>query len=118
MDEPVEEVLVDKGQRCGCAHGEAQAAGGRRGDECGLCRCGAQADSCQAPLASGAIRRSRARSFSCSTFMMYLGIEGRYDDVAHHTIYLAENYKQNLRDIEELHRLSARTRRSMCRTPR
>ena len=29
---------------------------------------------------------------------------GRYDDVAHHTIYLAENYKQNLRDIEEEHR--------------
>jgi phytoene desaturase len=38
--------------------------------------------------------------------MMYLGIEGRYDDVAHHTIYLAENYKQNLEDIEQGHRLS------------
>ncbi len=38
--------------------------------------------------------------------MMYLGIEGRYDDVAHHTIYLAENYRQNLRDIEESHQLS------------
>jgi phytoene desaturase len=38
--------------------------------------------------------------------MMYLGIEGRYDDVAHHTIYLAENYKQNLIDIEEGHVLS------------
>jgi phytoene desaturase len=25
---------------------------------------------------------------------MYLGIEGRYDDVSHHTIYLAENYKR------------------------
>ena len=24
---------------------------------------------------------------------MYLGIEGRYDDVSHHTIYLADNYK-------------------------
>ncbi len=39
--------------------------------------------------------------------MMYLGIEGRYDYVAHHTIYLAENYRQNLRDIEEEHKLSA-----------
>ncbi len=38
--------------------------------------------------------------------MMYLGIEGRYDEVSHHTIYLAENYRQNLRDIEELHQLS------------
>ncbi len=34
--------------------------------------------------------------------MIDLGIDGRYDDVAHHTIYLAENYKQNLRDIEKL----------------
>ena len=46
------------------------------------------------------------KKFSCSTFMMYLGIEGRYDDLSHHTIYLTKNYKQNLRDIEELHVLS------------
>ena len=39
--------------------------------------------------------------------MLYLGIEGRYDDVSHHTIYLAKDYKQNLRDIESLHQLSA-----------
>jgi phytoene desaturase len=38
--------------------------------------------------------------------MLYLGIEGRYDDVAHHTIYLAENYRDNLADIERHHRLS------------
>jgi phytoene desaturase len=52
-------------------------------------------------------RKIASKRFSCSTFMMYLGIDGRYDDVAHHTIYLAEDYKQNLRDIEETHRLSA-----------
>ncbi len=46
------------------------------------------------------------KRFSCSTFMMYLGIDGRYDDVSHHTIYLADNYRQNLQDIEELHQLS------------
>lgn len=51
-------------------------------------------------------RKVESKRFSCSTFMMYLGIEGRYDDVAHHTIYLAENYRQNLRDIEDLHRLT------------
>jgi phytoene desaturase len=50
--------------------------------------------------------RIEKKRFSCSTFMMYLGIEGRYDDVSHHTIYLAEDYRQNLRDIEELHQLS------------
>ncbi|MFN7811521.1 MAG: phytoene desaturase family protein, partial [Planctomycetia bacterium] len=29
-------------------------------------------------------RRIASRRFSCSTFMLYLGIDGRYDDVAHH----------------------------------
>jgi len=52
-------------------------------------------------------KKIASKEYSCSTFMMYLGIEGRYDDVAHHTIYLAENYRQNLRDIEEEHKLSA-----------
>jgi phytoene desaturase len=47
------------------------------------------------------------KRFSCSTFMMYLGIDGLYDDVSHHTIYLAKDYRQNLKDIEELHQLSA-----------
>ncbi len=50
--------------------------------------------------------RIAKKQFSCSTFMMYLGIEGRYDDVAHHTIYLSRNYEQNLRDIERDHRLT------------
>jgi phytoene desaturase len=50
--------------------------------------------------------RIEKKRFSCSTFMLYLGIDGRYDEVSHHTIYLAADYKQNLRDIEELHRLS------------
>src|SRR5205823_1851941 len=29
----------------------------------------------------------------------YLGIEGRIDDLHHHTIFLAENYRKNLADI-------------------
>ena len=51
-------------------------------------------------------KRIAKKRFSCSTFMMYLGIDGRFDDVSHHTIYLSKNYRQNLRDIEELHQLS------------
>lgn len=51
-------------------------------------------------------RKIASRRFSCSTFMLYLGIEGRYDDVAHHTIYLSEDYRENLADIEHRHRLS------------
>ena len=52
-------------------------------------------------------KRLETKRFSCSTFMMYLGIDGRFDDVSHHTIYLAKDYRQNLKDIEELHQLSA-----------
>lgn len=52
-------------------------------------------------------RKIASRRFSCSTFMLYLGIDGRYDDVAHHNIYLSENYRDNLADIEHRHRLSS-----------
>ncbi|MBP3956420.1 phytoene desaturase [Gemmata sp. G18] len=46
------------------------------------------------------------KKFSCSTFMMYLGIEGRFDDVPHHTIHTAADYVKNLADIEQRHVLS------------
>ena len=51
-------------------------------------------------------KKIEGKRFSCSTFMMYLGVEGLYEDVSHHTIYLAKDYRKNLRDIEEDHRLS------------
>ena len=51
-------------------------------------------------------KKIASRRFSCSTFMLYLGIEGRYDDVAHHNIYLSADYRDNLADIEHRHRLS------------
>jgi phytoene desaturase len=52
-------------------------------------------------------KRIARKKFSCSTFMLYLGIEGRYENLAHHTIYLAKDYRKNLEDIEQTHRLSA-----------
>ena len=51
--------------------------------------------------------RIEKKRFSCSTFMLYLGIEGQYDHLAHHTIYLAKDYVQNLQEIEATHTLSA-----------
>ncbi|MCX7721649.1 MAG: phytoene desaturase family protein [Verrucomicrobiae bacterium] len=44
--------------------------------------------------------------FSCSTFMLYLGIEGRCDELQHHNIYITADYKRNLDEIENLHVLS------------
>lgn len=45
------------------------------------------------------------KKYSCSTFMLYLGVEGTFD-LPHHTIYIAEDYEQNLDDIENKHVLS------------
>ena len=46
-------------------------------------------------------RKIARKRFSCSTFMLYLGIEGQFDDLAHHTIYLAKDYRpQPRRDRE------------------
>ncbi len=46
------------------------------------------------------------KKFSCSTFMLYLGIDGRYDDVPHHSIYTAKDYVGNLDNIESRHALT------------
>jgi len=40
------------------------------------------------------------KKFSCSTYMLYLGIDGVEEDLPHHTIYIAEDYERNLREIE------------------
>src|SRR3954451_17267300 len=45
-------------------------------------------------------RKIAAKKFSCSTFMMYLGLEGTFPELAHHTIFLAEDYRRNLAEIE------------------
>jgi phytoene desaturase len=106
LDEPVEQVIVEHGKATGVRTANRTLA--------------ADAVIVNADFA-GAMRklvpnkqrskwtdeRLAKKKYSCSTFMMYLGIEGRYDDISHHTIYLAENYKDNLRDLEERHTLSA-----------
>lgn len=106
LDEPVERVLIEKGKAIGVKTARHSLP--------------ADAVVLNADFA-GAVKRmvpNRLRNkwtdekiakkqFSCSTFMMYLGIDGRYDDVSHHTIHLADNYRENLRDIEERHTLSA-----------
>ncbi|MEM7623390.1 MAG: phytoene desaturase family protein [Planctomycetota bacterium] len=46
-----------------------------------------------------------AKRYSCSTYMLYLGIEGGVD-LPHHTIHTSASYAENLRDITERGRLS------------
>jgi phytoene desaturase len=50
--------------------------------------------------------RVAKKDFSCSTFMLYLGVEGRFDHLAHHNIYVAKDYHRNLDEIERRHVLS------------
>jgi phytoene desaturase len=47
-----------------------------------------------------------SRRYSCSTFMLYLGMKRRYDDIPHHSIVFAEDYRQNIDDIVRTGRLS------------
>ncbi len=61
-------------------------------------------------------RKLEGKTFSCSTFMLYLGLEGTQEDVSHHTIYLSEDYRRNVSEIEDGARRRP-TRPSTCRTP-
>jgi phytoene desaturase len=44
-------------------------------------------------------KRIEKMKYSCSTFMLYLGVEGRYD-FGHHTIFLSSDYANNIAQIE------------------
>lgn len=46
-----------------------------------------------------------AMKYSCSTFMVYLGIDHRYD-IPHHNVFFAEKYRENIEDIFHNGRLS------------
>lgn len=37
--------------------------------------------------------------YSCSTFMLYLGIKGKIDTLSHHNIYFSNDYKKNIEQI-------------------
>ena len=45
-------------------------------------------------------RKIARKKFSCSTFMLYLGIEGEVPELAHHTVFLSREYRRNVAEIE------------------
>ena len=104
LNEPVEELLF-AGRR---AVGVRTATGTHRADAVVV-----NADFARAMerLVPNQLRRRwtneklAKKKFSCSTFMMYLGVEGEFK-LPHHTIHIAGNYEQNLDDIERKHVLS------------
>ena len=51
-------------------------------------------------------QKLQTKRFSCSTYMLYLGIEGLYEDLPHHNIHISSDYAKNLIEIEKTHVLS------------
>jgi phytoene desaturase len=104
LNQPVEEILF-AGRR---AVGVRTPTGVHRADALVL-----NADFAQAmkDLVPDRLRRRwtnaklERKKFSCSTFMMYLGVEGTYP-MPHHTIHIAGDYERNLDEIENQHLLS------------
>lgn len=45
-------------------------------------------------------KKISTKRFSCSTFMLYLGIRGHYPELPHHTIHITADYERNLKQIE------------------
>jgi phytoene desaturase len=45
------------------------------------------------------------KSFSCSTFMVYLGVDKVYD-IPHHSIIFADDYRRNVEEIADRHVIS------------
>lgn len=95
---PVERVLYENGEAVGLeAQGERFAAGA-------VVVNGDFGHTMRALVPEEMRPRWRNRKLdraklSCSTFMLYLGIEGDVGDLAHHTIYLARDYERNIREI-------------------
>jgi phytoene desaturase len=40
-----------------------------------------------------------SKDYSCSTFMLYLGVKKEFPDIAHHSVVFAKDYKQNVDEI-------------------
>lgn len=46
------------------------------------------------------------KKYSCSTFMIYLGLDKIFDELEHHNIFISEDYNKNFKEIEELKTIS------------
>ena len=101
LDSPVKQILVRDGAACGV---ELQNGDQIEADEVII-----NADFAYAAenlFAPGVLKKYspaklEKKKFSCSTFMLYLGLDTQYD-LPHHTIFFAEDYRKNVDDIFHL----------------
>ena len=105
LSEPVEEILFNGRRAVGVrtATGELRADAVVVNADFGHAMTTLVPDRLRRRWTDATIARKR---FSCSTFMLYLGIEGRYDQLMHHNIYVARDYRRNLDEIENQHVLT------------
>ncbi|WP_214747662.1 phytoene desaturase family protein [Exiguobacterium sp. s189] len=48
----------------------------------------------------------KKKRYSCSTFMLYLGLDHIFEDVAHHSIHFADDYELNVKEMTQELKLS------------
>ncbi len=53
------------------------------------------------------LRKRENLKYTASAFMLYLGVEGKLDNMLHHNFYLSERYKENFEKIFRERRLPA-----------
>ncbi|HEV2092222.1 MAG TPA: phytoene desaturase family protein, partial [Rubrobacter sp.] len=98
LDSPVEEVIVTKGRARGVRVG---------GAEIGADAVLANADLPYAyrDLLGGAadadfrLRKRENLKYTASAFMLYLGVDGKLENMLHHNFYLSERYRENFEAI-------------------
>jgi len=108
LNSPVEEVIVTKGR----------ARGVRLGGEAGGAEIEADAVLSNADLpyayrdllggaadADFKLRRRENLKYTASAFMLYLGVDGKLENMLHHNFYLSERYKENFEAIFRERRL-------------
>ncbi len=99
LDTPVERVLYENGAVCGVVAGgrEQRADAVVVGADFAHAMPGLVPEEARPRWRDAKIAKAR---LSCSTFMLYLGIEGRMpDDLPHHSILLSKDYRRNIREI-------------------
>jgi phytoene desaturase len=103
---PVKELIVEQG----CVRGVLLADGRRvEADETIVNADFAHAMSTL--VAPGVLRKYapeklKEKKYSCSTYMLYLGMDRAYPELAHHTIFFARDYRRNTEDIFKTRKLS------------
>ena len=99
LGQPVDRVIYEKGRACGVvADGREQRADAVViGADFAHAMPGLVPEAARPRWRDAKIKKAR---LSCSTFMLYLGIEGRMpEDLPHHSILLAKDYERNIREI-------------------